>query len=320
MSKIWITRNELSRMIKEALSDTDWSSQVPEEMPKQPSKPASSKPKLPPFDPRPGQERVLEPDPKKAKAQPQKAPSPSKPASSPRVIPGGDVGRSRWVGPRGKSYSREELAQGLDVTGDSAAEFSDDDLSWLGEPGQNDQKKPSLRDRMKGIFGSSSSKSSSTNDSGGSEEIGSTSKGPASPRRGSSQTILRPSGRVKHFNELGSDPTASEPYTKDELDQGDDIVSEPKSPSFRDRLKGVFGGSSPKGYEEAPSHWSSKQKEKFHRDRAIGHRDKLNQYKKMFNDADGVGDEKKKSYAKKMHRFYSDASNEHERALKGTKR
>jgi hypothetical protein len=116
------------------------------------------------------------------------------------------------------------------------------------------------------------------------------------------------------------DPSAKQPYTKKELSLGADTETSPKSPSFIDRVKGIFKGKENKGgFEDAPSHWSQQDKENYHRNRAINSRDRMKQYAKMFTDAQRQGDSKKKEYARKMHKFYADASSSHEKALKGAR-
>lgn len=214
---------------------------------------------------------------KELKALVREASTDQESSDSSAVVYRGRVDKSRPVQSKSlrdptakKAYTKAELAQGIDQTGD--------------EP--SDVLPPS----------------------------GKTTLGP----KGSSKLVQHSSGRLKYAGSVGKDPTTSQPFTRAELSKGED-VSSIKSPGFIDRVKGLFKKKPEDGFEDAPSYWPSSQRQQFHRERAIGMRDRAKQYGKMFTDANRSNDEKKKAYAKKMHGFYAKAAASHEKALKGAK-
>lgn len=197
--------------------------------------------------------------------------SAKKPRST-KVVPGGDIPRSKWSGPKGGSYSRDELRAGADLTGDEPSEVM---------PGNGKSSKR---------------------------------------QTGSTQTILRPSGRIRH---TGPAPKTREPYTPNELAAGADLDKGPKKPGLVDRIKGFFGGSKEKGtgaFEDAPGHYSPQQKVKYHQQKSDQLRTSFEKYRNMMNTADvSHRDAKRAAYAKKhMQRFHA-AWQAHQNALKGLK-
>jgi len=126
--------------------------------------------------------------------------------------------------------------------------------------------------------------------------------------------------RSRWASEKGKlDPTAKEPYSKQDIAMTAQENPQPEKKGILSRIKSMFGGDATTGYEDAPSHWTLQQKQKFHRGRAVQMRDRAKQYAQMFADANEANDEKKKAYTKKMLKFYSDAANAHEKTLKTLK-
>ena len=73
MAKIWITRKELGKLVREEFPDDDWGAQVPDEYADRSLTP--QKPRLPPFERQPGS-MSLEPDPDKTQVIRARSPNP----------------------------------------------------------------------------------------------------------------------------------------------------------------------------------------------------------------------------------------------------